>query len=131
MKIAVDFDGTIVEHKYPKIGRALPFAIEVLKALQKRGHQIILWTYRSNTELEEAIRYCSDQGIEFYAVNKNYPEEQEDNKTPRKVHADIYIDDRNLGGIPSWSEIFRMICPEEDVYNINKRKSKFFKIFSS
>lgn len=115
MKIAVDFDGTIVEHKYPKIGRALPFAIEVLRALQKKGHQIILWTYRTDKELEEAVNYCFKQGIEFYAVNKNYHEEQDDYKSPRKIHADIYIDDRNLGGIPSWSEIYRIICPEENL----------------
>jgi hydroxymethylpyrimidine pyrophosphatase-like HAD family hydrolase len=130
MKIAVDFDGTIVEHKYPKIGRALPFAFEVLKALQKRGHQIILWTYRSDIELDEAIQYCLNQGIEFYAINKNYPEEQEDNKTPRKVHADIYIDDRNLGGLPPWGEIYKMICPEEVLY-MDKKKGGFFRIFSS
>jgi hydroxymethylpyrimidine pyrophosphatase-like HAD family hydrolase len=130
MKIAVDFDGTIVEHKYPKIGRPLPFAIEVLKALQKKGHQIILWTYRSDFELEEAITYCLNQGIEFYAVNKNYPEEQMDHNTPRKVHADIYIDDRNLGGIPSWGEIYRMICPDEDYFS-DKKRNKLFRIFSS
>ena len=130
MKIAVDFDGTIVEHRYPKIGSPLPFAIEVLKAFQKKGHQIILWTYRSDVELEEAVSYCLKQGIEFYAVNKNYPEERDDDKTPRKIHADIYIDDRNLGGIPSWSEIYRMICPEEVLFTDKKRKS-IFNIFNS
>lgn len=130
MKIAVDFDGTIVEHKYPKIGRALPFAIEVLKALQKRGHQIILWTYRSDVELEEAIQYCHNLGVDFYAVNKNYPEEQVDSKTPRKVHADVYIDDRNLGGIPPWGEIYKIICPEDDFY-LEKKRGLFFKMFNS
>ena len=131
MIIAVDFDGTIVEHKYPKIGKALPFALETLKALQKKGHQIILWTYRTGKELDEAIEFCRNKGIEFYAVNKNYPEEQFDSLIPRKIHADIYIDDRNLGGLPSWGEIYRLICPEADL-SINKNgKRNIFKIFNT
>lgn len=44
MIIAVDFDGTIVEHKYPEIGRELPFAIETLKKLQQERHRLILWS---------------------------------------------------------------------------------------
>jgi len=130
MILAVDFDGTIVEHKYPKIGKALPFAFETLKALQDKGHQIILWTYRSGKELEEAIKFCQSYGIEFYAVNKNYPEEQFDSTFPRKIHADIYIDDRNLGGIPSWGEIYRLICPEDDLSNKKNGKRFFFNIFN-
>jgi len=43
MIIAVDFDGTIVEHKYPKIGSEIPFATDTLKMLIKDGHQLILW----------------------------------------------------------------------------------------
>jgi hydroxymethylpyrimidine pyrophosphatase-like HAD family hydrolase len=130
MKIAVDFDGTIVEHRYPKIGRALPFAIEVLKALQKKGHLIILWTYRTDVELEEAVKFCESKGLEFYAVNKNYPEEEDDCRVPRKVHADLYIDDRNLGGIPSWGEIYYMICPEDKPVT-TKKKNNLFNIFNS
>jgi len=130
MKIAVDFDGTIVEHNYPRIGKLIPFSIEVLKELQKKGHQIILWTYRTDNELEEAVKFCRNLGLEFYAVNRNFPEERDDQNVPRKVHADIYIDDRNLGGIPSWGEIFRIICPEENLI-IKKRRSGFFNIFSS
>jgi hydroxymethylpyrimidine pyrophosphatase-like HAD family hydrolase len=130
MLIAVDFDGTIVEHKYPNIGKAFPFAIETLKALQKKGHQIILWTYRTGKELDEAVKYCQNHGVEFYAINKNYPEEQYDVTVPRKIHADIYIDDRNLGGLPSWGEIYRIICPEVDLMP-KKGKIKMFKFFNS
>ena len=46
LRIAVDFDGTIVEHQYPAIGKELLFAFETLRQLQKQGHQLILWTYR-------------------------------------------------------------------------------------
>jgi hypothetical protein len=90
MIIAVDFDGTIVEHRYPAIGKELPFAMETIKALQKRQHQIILWTFRAGKELEEAVEYCKKRGVEFYAVNKNYPEEQYDETISRKINA-IYI----------------------------------------
>ncbi len=128
MIIAVDFDGTIVEHKYPKIGKTLPFALESLKALQKNGHQIILWTYRTGKLLDEAVKFCQKQGVEFYAVNRNYPEEEYEPTVPRKIHADIYIDDRNLGGIPSWGEICRILCPEEDM-SFNKKKKRIFGIF--
>lgn len=109
MKIAVDFDGTIVEHKYPLIGEELLFAIETLKELQRRQNLIILWTFRAGAELEEAVEYCRKRGLEFYAVNKNYPEEIFDNNISRKINADIYIDDRNLGGFPGWNVVFEMI----------------------
>ena len=46
MIIAVDFDGTIVEHKYPAIGKEIPFAIETLKKLQQERHFLILWSVR-------------------------------------------------------------------------------------
>ena len=109
MKIAVDFDGTIVTHKYPAIGEELLFAIETLKELQRQQHQLILWTFRTGEELNEAIAYCQQRGLEFYAVNKNYPEEVFDESISRKINADLYIDDRNLGGFPGWSVVYEMI----------------------
>ncbi len=105
MIIAVDFDGTIVEHKYPKIGKPLPFAFETLKMLINAGHQLILWTVREGKELEDAVEFCRKNEIEFYAVNSNYPNEESDFSKPRKIVADIYIDDRNFGGFPGWGEI--------------------------
>lgn len=114
LKIAVDFDGTIVEHKYPEIGKEILFAFETLKALQKQRHQLILWTYRSGKELEEAVEFCHRNGIEFYAVNKSYPEEEFDEEySSRKIEADLFIDDRNVGGLPGWGEIYQMINPHE------------------
>lgn len=123
LTIAVDFDGTIVEHRYPEIGRTRPLAFQTLKALQEKGHRLILWTYRSGGELNEAVNFCRMHGIEFYAVNRNYPEEVWSENESRKILADIYIDDRNLGGIPSWGEIFRMLCPEEEMDYLKKKKS--------
>ena len=110
MIIAIDFDGTIVEHKYPKIGETKLFAFETLKELQKQGYQLILWTYRAGKELKNAVDFCKKNGIEFYAVNKNYSEEVFDEKImSRKIYADIYIDDRNIGGFLGWSKIWEVL----------------------
>ncbi len=111
MKIAIDFDGTIVEHKFPAIGKELLFAFETLRELQKQKHLLILWTYRSGKELDDAVEFCRERGIEFYAVNKNYPEEKYDESVSRKIQADVYIDDRNIGGFPGWSAVWQMLNP--------------------
>ncbi|MBK9283306.1 MAG: hydrolase [Sphingobacteriaceae bacterium] len=110
--IAVDFDGTVVEHKYPAIGKEMLFAFATLKELQKKGHRLILWTYRAGKTLDEAVEYCKQNGVEFYAVNKNYPEEVLDENISRKIIADIYIDDRNVGGFLGWSEVWQHLHPE-------------------
>lgn len=110
MVIAVDFDGTIVTHAYPNIGQEIPFAIDTLKRLQENPqYLLILWTVREGKELEEAVEFCRERGLEFYAVNKNYPEESEEHSESRKLRADLFIDDRNLGGLPDWGIIYRMI----------------------
>jgi hypothetical protein len=113
LKIAVDFDGTIVEHEYPEIGKEKLFAFRTLQELDKMGACLILWTFRSGKELEEAVEFCRKNGIEFYAVNKSYPEEIFDDTISRKIHADIFIDDRNIGGFPGWGEIWQMLFPYE------------------
>jgi len=75
MTLAVDFDGTIVEHRYPQIGPEIPFAIDTLKMLIRDHHKIILWTVREGEMLDEAVNWCRERGVEFYAVNRDYPEE--------------------------------------------------------
>ncbi len=111
MRIAIDFDGTIVEHKYPQIGREIPFAIATLKQLQAERHLLILWSVREGELLDEAVDFCRKRGLEFYAVNSNMPEEEADMSAlrSRKVSADMYIDDRNLGGLPDWGVIYEMV----------------------
>ncbi len=121
MIIAVDFDGTIVEHKYPQIGRELPFATSTLRKLIDEKHMIILWTVRRGKLLQEAVDWCKERGVEFYAVNKNFPEENIDNEGGYcKVNAELFIDDRNLGGLPDWGKIYKMISESKswrDIYN--------------
>lgn len=110
MIIAVDFDGTIVEHKYPEIGNERPFATYTLRKLIEEKHRLILWTVRQGRELEEAVDWCKERGVEFYAINKNYPEEVvEPHGGYSKINAELFIDDRNLGGIPDWGIIYQMI----------------------
>ena len=63
LEIAIDFDGTCVEHKYPEIGREIPYALQVLREITDRGHKIILWTMRSEQYLEEAVRCYEERKI--------------------------------------------------------------------
>lgn len=117
MVIAVDFDGTIVQHHYPKIGPEIPFATETLRMLINDGHQLILWSVREGHLLQEAVDWCSERGVEFYAVNKDfYEEDVSKNKVfSRKLKADLFIDDRNLGGLPDWGTIYRMITEKKSL----------------
>ncbi len=134
--IVVDFDGTIVEHAYPKIGKEMLFAFATLKALQAKGHKLILWTIRTGHLLDEAVEFCKQNGVEFYTVNKNFPDEEWTPDTPRKLNADIFIDDRNIGGFPGWSQIWQMLHPEGGNFqhiltnpeaHHNYKKTSFFK----
>lgn len=112
MTIAVDFDGTIVEHRYPEIGEEIPFATDTLKALIADHHKLILWSVREGKLLDDAVEWCRQRGVEFYAVNKDYPEEDgtnNNNHFSRKIKADLFIDDRNVGGLPEWGLIYQMV----------------------
>ena len=115
--IAVDFDGTIVEHDYPRIGKEMLFAFATLRELNKKGHKLILWTIRTGSLLDDAVEYCKQNGVEFYAVNKNYPEEEISANVSRKLNADIFIDDRNVGGFIGWSQIWQTLHPESGDFN--------------
>ena len=110
--------------------------IETLKMLQKDHHRLILWSVREGQLLDEAVEWCRQRGLEFYAVNRDYPEEAEEHKGfSRKLKADLFIDDRNLGGLPDWGDIYRMITEKitfEDLYKqtpeeppIRKKKGLF------
>lgn len=129
MLIAVDFDGTIVEHRYPAIGKEKTFAFETLKRLQKQGHLLVLWTIRSGKYLDDAVDYCRRNGVEFYAINRTYPEEVIDHTMSRKVNADIFIDDRNVGGFLGWGEIWQALNKnaskeERDEFNMLYEKAE-------
>lgn len=119
MIIAIDFDGTIVEHAYPKIGKPIPFAIETLLQIQKDGHKLILWTVRRGRLLQDAIDYCAQRGLYFYAENENYRGENKElgEDVSRKLSVDLFIDDRNLGGLPDWSVIYNAVRATDEGIN--------------
>ncbi|HOK39194.1 MAG TPA: hypothetical protein P5538_04745 [Bacteroidales bacterium] len=120
LTIAVDFDGTIVEHCYPEIGEELPGAFEVLKELQERGHRLILWTVRDGIDLQNAVDYCLSKGIIFWAVNASFPDEEFNKYISRKIDADVFIDDRNVGGFPGWYKIREILIPDSPYLKNNK-----------
>lgn len=126
--IAIDFDGTIVEDAYPKIGKPLLFAFETLQKLQNEGHRLILWTYRSGKKLDEAVAFCEENKVHFYAVNKSFPEEEFDGSFSRKIHADVFIDDRNVGGFLGWGEIYQLLVSDDNPMTTEKKK-RFFNFF--
>lgn len=106
--IAVDFDGTLCENAYPRIGEPRVAMIDFLKNAQRKNGpdacKIILWTCRTGDLLDEAVEWCKTMGLKFDAVNENLPEIIEEfGDDSRKIYADIYIDDR--------------ICNEYDLLN--------------
>lgn len=118
MTIAIDFDGTIVDDRYPDIGREKPFAIEVLKKLIEERHRLVLWTVREGRLLDQAVEFCRKRGVEFYAINRDYPEEEKEHNRhfSRKLKVDLFIDDRNLGGLPDWGTIYEMVHNQRITY---------------
>ncbi|MCE5174392.1 MAG: hypothetical protein ABFC90_04040 [Bacteroidales bacterium] len=127
MIIAVDFDGTIVENHLPKIGKEFPFAVECLIRLQQEEqHQIILWTVREDELLDQAVEWCEKRGLVFYAINKNNPEEKAQGS--RKLKVDLFIDDLNLGGIPEWELIYKMIKAQKFSRNYEEVYRSAFKV---
>lgn len=95
LKIAVDFDGTCVTHEYPKVGKTVPYAVDVLKKLQAKGYLLILNTMRSGKELKDAEKWFSDNELVLYGSNKD-PDQSSWTESP-KVYSNIYIDDAALG----------------------------------
>jgi len=93
--IAVDFDGTLVENKYPRVGDPIWDNIEAIKKEKKAGAAVILWTCRVGRRLTDAVRTCDLYGIELDAVNENLPGIIQDfGGDPRKIFAHEYWDDR-------------------------------------
>ncbi len=93
--ICVDFDGTVVTHDFPEVGKPLAFAGSVLQDLAKHGHKLILWTMRSGEYLDAAIKWFEERNIPLWGVNEN-PEQLSWSQSP-KAYAQIYIDDAALG----------------------------------
>lgn len=110
MIIAVDFDKTLHLGEWPQIGVPAPYAIEVMQRLCMDGHFIILWTCREGKELLDAINWMLLRSIPFNLVNENHPDiVSKHGWNSKKVYADKYIDDKGIGGLPSWKKIYEII----------------------
>lgn len=97
MIIAVDFDGTLFENKYPDIGEPKWNVINWCKAKREAGGKLILWTCRDGQDLANALEACTNVGLFFDKVNSNLDEKIEwHNNDSRKIGADIYIDDKAI-----------------------------------
>lgn len=117
MIIAVDFDGTLHLGKWPAIGLQMPYAVEKMKQLKADGHYIIINTARDGDRLIEAVNWMLERGIPFDRVNDNHPGNTElYGSNSRKVYAHVYVDDRQVGGLPPWTEIYDYITDQEAEY---------------
>ena len=100
MIFGIDFDGTIVEDKWPEIGEPKQKVVDYIKQLQDKGHKWVLLTCRHDDGLISALTWLFNHGLYPAAVNDNTTEKiAEFNSNPRKVYADVYIDDHNAGGV--------------------------------
>jgi len=123
--ISIDYDDTIVYQDFPNTGTIKPNAVEVINRLYDEGHHILIWTCRSYENVKTAKRYLIECGVRFHLINENLPSNIEKyGGDTRKMSADIYIDDRQLGGIPEdWLEIERIV--KNDIIKAEKiRKAK-------
>jgi len=122
MIISVDYDGTIVDDGFPKIGVPKEGAIPVLKALYEDGHRLVLWTCREDEPgklyLSQAVNNLEAMGVTLHSVNETHPHDEfRDSELKRKVYADVYIDDKNFGGFPGWEAVARDLLKwEHDQY---------------
>ena len=123
MIIAVDFDGTLHTGKWPEIGVPVPYAIEIMQKLKADGHYLIIWTCREREQQTKMVNWLLEKGIPFDRVNEHKPGSIEQyGYVSRKVYAHLYIDDKQVGGLPTWNEIYEWVNEKEDEYR-NKLKT--------
>jgi hypothetical protein len=124
MIIAIDFDSTITTGPYPVIGSAQHGAKDCINRLYSEGHYIIINTCRCGTHLLDAINWLLHQGINFHRVNDNNPvETARYNNNSRKIFAHLYIDDKQIGELPPWNEIYDFIINTDNLWKASVRAS--------
>lgn len=117
MIIAVDFDGTLHDGQYPAIGEPLKDAIEIMLKLKREGHYLIINTCRCDERLLEAINWMLEMCIPFDKVNENHTGNiAKYASNSRKIYAHLYVDDKQIGGLPPWKEIYEYINSKELEY---------------
>jgi hypothetical protein len=117
MIIAVDFDGTLHDGVWPSIGAPAPDATEIMRQLKADGHYLIIWTCRVGDRQTEMVNWLLEKGIPFDRINDNCLDViKKYGSNPRKVYAHFYIEDRQVGGLPAWNEIYDEACLMEANY---------------
>ena len=110
MILAIDFDATIVDSRYPNIIGLRKDAKKYINRMYDDGHYIIIWTCRTGGDLRMATQFLDDNGVKYHIANDNNPVETARwNNNSRKVFADLYIDDKQIGGLPSWKTIYKHV----------------------
>ncbi len=96
MIVALDFDGTLLTHVWPEVGKDIG-AFEWVVPLQVKYTELkyILWTVRGGKPLDDAVEYCNDRGLFFWGINRN--PDQSTWSFSNKVYANCYVDDAAIG----------------------------------
>ena len=119
MIIAVDFDGTLHTGKWPEIGAPTPYAVEMMRKLKADGHYLIIWTCREQDRQTEAVNWLLEHGIPFDRINEHKAGSWEAyGYKARKVYAHLYVDDKQVGGLPPWTEIYNYVQEMEAEYQL-------------
>lgn len=108
--LAIDFDGTICDSKWPECGPQRVLAGYFINRLVKEGYGVIINTCREGIPLANAISWLNKQEINYHYVNCNFPHMIElYGADCRKISADVYIDDKCIGGLPNWTDIYMQL----------------------
>lgn len=121
MVIAVDFDGVLNARAYPEVGATVAGAVEGMQLLRMMGHTLIIWTCREGQDQTNAVNWLLRKGIPFDGINCNTRENIEHHSNDsRKVFADLYVDDRQVGGFPGWDAVVAWVkkLEQEELRNI-------------
>jgi hydroxymethylpyrimidine pyrophosphatase-like HAD family hydrolase len=117
MIIAVDFDGTLHTGKWPEIGCPTPYSVEAMRQLKSDGHDLVIWTCREGGRQTEMVNWLLEAGIPFDRVNDHIPGSWEAyGYKSKKVYAHLYIDDKQVGGLPPWRDIYNYVKEVEERY---------------
>jgi len=109
MIIAVDFEGTLHDGFYPVIGNPMPYAVDAMKKLKYNGHRIIITTCRPDSLQDKMVDFLRKHEMPFDLINENFPEIKAKFDNPRKIYADIYIDNKDILGLPPWNLVNDLI----------------------
>lgn len=117
MILAIDFDGTLHMGAWPGIGIPTPYAVEIMQKLKQDGHYLIIWTCREGKQQTEMVNWLLEHKIPFDRINDHIPRSWEIyGYKSKKVYAHLYIDDKQVGGLPTWPDIYEYVTQRENAY---------------